>query len=66
MRPEDYKAVRVANGLTQRQLAQRLGLNYLTVLRRERGGARITREMELALGAAIAEGRREKSFSKKV
>lgn len=46
-----YRATRIALGMTQTQLADRLGLHYTTVLRREKGRMPLTREAELALRA---------------
>lgn len=53
MSPADYKARRESLGLTQAQLAERLGIARETVARREAGHPRnpITPEAALALDA---------------
>ena len=53
MSPADYKALRETLGLTQAQLAERLGIARETVARREAGHPRnpITPEAALALDA---------------
>ena len=49
MSPEDYKAERLALGLTQAELAERLGIPRESVSRRESGDQRITLEAEIAI-----------------
>lgn len=45
----EYRALRLALGLTQRELAERLGVRENTIWRRENGQREISPEAELAL-----------------
>lgn len=49
MTPERYRALRLALGLTQGALAERLGLPREAIVRREAGTQRITEEAAIAL-----------------
>lgn len=51
MTPADYKAAREALGLTQAQLAERLGVTRATINAREAGRTPITEEASLAIRA---------------
>ena len=51
MTGDDYRAARLRLGLTQAELASRLGVTATSVARRERGEQRITPEAALALRA---------------
>lgn len=51
MTPADYRSIREALGLTQAQLAERLGVTRKTVNARETGAGPITAEAALALRA---------------
>ena len=51
MTSNQYKATRERLGMTQAQLAAKLGVTVLTVKRRERDGAKIGREAEIAIKA---------------
>ena len=42
MTPDELKSLRAAAGLTQRDVAERLGVNRLTVARWEQGGRAIS------------------------
>ena len=57
MEPSKYKAARERLGLTQAQLAERLGVTRKTINRREAGEATITTEAELAI-RSLAKGKR--------
>ena len=59
MTSAEYKAARDRLGLTQAALASVLGINRVTVAKRE-GGAVITREAELAILALPKTKRRAK------
>lgn len=50
MTPEQYREKRKQLGLTQVELAARLGVSEMTVKRRENGGI-ITKEAEIAINA---------------
>ena len=53
MKPEEYKAIRTYIG-TQSELAKMLGVSRRTIIKRETGAVKITREQQLALiGLAI-------------
>ena len=54
MTPIDYKAAREKLGLTQRDLAERLGVTRATINAREARRTRITTEAELAIEALVA------------
>ena len=45
----EYRAIRLALGLTQRELAERLGVRENTIWRRENGQREISPEAELAI-----------------
>ena len=49
MTPADYKAAREKLRITQRELAERLGVTRATINSREAGRVRITKEAELAI-----------------
>lgn len=49
MRPDQYRALRLALGLTQGGLAERLGIPREAIVRREAGTQRITEEAAIAL-----------------
>jgi len=49
MTGDEYRAARKRLGLTQAGLAERLGVDRMTVGARERGQVRITTEAELAI-----------------
>jgi len=49
MTPEQYRRLRLAAGLTQKELAARLGVSANTVARRERGERPISEEAAHAL-----------------
>jgi transcriptional regulator with XRE-family HTH domain len=49
MNGREYKAARKARGLTQAELAARVGLDPQTISRRERSELPITKEAELAV-----------------
>lgn len=54
MTPADYKAARDRLGLTQEQLAKRVGVSVRTIASREAGGP-ITREAEIAIRAILSD-----------
>jgi transcriptional regulator with XRE-family HTH domain len=49
MTPEQFRTIRKELGLTQAQLAERLGLNVLSVKRYESGDRTISKTVELLL-----------------
>jgi DNA-binding XRE family transcriptional regulator len=51
MTSQEYKTARRELGLTQRQLAEVLGVTRATVNRRESAGGTVTTEAELAMAA---------------
>jgi DNA-binding XRE family transcriptional regulator len=51
MSPDQYRALRLALGLTQGGLAERLGVPREAIVRREAGTQRITEEAAIALRA---------------
>lgn len=51
MTPEQYKARRLALGLTQAELAEQLGIPRESISRREAGLQRLTLEAEIAIRA---------------
>ena len=57
MEASEYKETREKLGLTQAQLADRLGVTRKTINRREAGEATITTEAELAI-RSLAKGKR--------
>lgn len=59
MSPQEYREVRVAAGLTQGQLAERLGVTREIINRRERGLAPIKLEQVLALSILVETLKRE-------
>jgi DNA-binding XRE family transcriptional regulator len=58
MTAEQYKAIRERIG-TQEEIAKKLGLNRVTIARRETGTLPITREAELAITALKKRRRKE-------
>lgn len=62
MTADEYRAARVAAGLTQRQVADRVGVAVNTVARRERGERPICPEAAAALLYAIRQGTHRKAL----
>lgn len=59
MTPQEYREVRIAAGLTQGQLAERLGVTREIINRREKGRAPIELEQVLALSILVETLKRE-------
>jgi DNA-binding XRE family transcriptional regulator len=57
MTPDEYKAHREKLGITQAELAARLGVTRKTINRREAGDATITTEAELSI-RSLTKGKR--------
>lgn len=49
LKPAQYKKIRLKLKLTQKQLAKKLGVDWITIWRRETGRVPITKESELAI-----------------
>lgn len=64
MTPADYRASRLKLGLTQAGLAALLGLDPMTISRRERGQVAISREAEHALRVLDVERREINRYGK--
>lgn len=63
MTPAEYREIRQSLGLTQRELAERLGVDPQTISRRERGELPILREAVLAIRAVSHARLRRKAAS---
>lgn len=57
MRGHEYRQQRERAGLTQKELAARLGVHPMTISKRERDAMTITREAEIALRQVADESR---------
>lgn len=63
MSPEEYKAARVAAGLSQQKLAEMLGIDRELVNRREKGKAPLRLEAVLALSIVLEQLKRKVAAS---
>lgn len=57
MQGNEYRKQRERAGLTQKQLAERLGVHPMTISKRERDAMTITREAQIALRQVAEESR---------
>lgn len=54
MSPEEYRSIRKKLGLTQAELAEKLGVSRRTIVKRE-GDKTITREAQIAISSLTSE-----------